>query len=520
VQDSVHECPLCNETFTLFSDLRTHAEQHRPSTSFEKIQSAFRRNVSVYRHTPPEVEQSVMDLVSKTRKAIQHTLAFELAMHRSVKASLIFHVLFEKDVPNANGEYERLEHCFRKKAVQLGSRDGLGTFINDSQVNAANRVSDYTSQGSGWVVVEILQLDIEVVKAPPLNGSCSKLSITNLRSLRKIKSHELQEPGNRCFLKCIAFHFTQNEDESVLDTFIRTHINWDSQGPVHAKAISKFEQMNEHLKLRINLLVSDARDVHPYLRSESKGEHCINLLLYTFKRDGEMVGHYMYIDNLNKLLRQKYVSNSGKLSYRKGVRCVTCLTRYRTEEQLLEHEKLCKKFAPQLVVVPEKGSFLSFNKYNRKYKVPIVGFLDFEAANQKNNFDCKKCKNEECMHQTVTPFTQKPICVSLVICTREREVLHSFTFTGDNAAERLLKELMNIEPLLLQHITQNNSLHMTALNESEFQNSQECHVCEKPLNGDKVRDHDHIKGYYMGAAHNVCNLKRVEFKKYHYTATT
>ena len=37
--------------------------------------------------------------------------------------------------------------------------------------------------------------------------------------------------------------------------------------------------------------------------------------------------------------------------------------------------------------------------------------------------------------------------------------------------------------------------------------SHHCHVCEKPLEGDTVRDHCHITGKYRGAAYNVCNLK-------------
>ena len=34
-----------------------------------------------------------------------------------------------------------------------------------------------------------------------------------------------------------------------------------------------------------------------------------------------------------------------------------------------------------------------------------------------------------------------------------------------------------------------------------------CHVCEKLLEGDSVRDHCHITGRFRGAAHNACNLK-------------
>ena len=40
-----------------------------------------------------------------------------------------------------------------------------------------------------------------------------------------------------------------------------------------------------------------------------------------------------------------------------------------------------------------------------------------------------------------------------------------------------------------------------------FRTAEICHVCDKPLEGDSVRDHCHITGGYRGAAHNACNLK-------------
>ena len=40
-----------------------------------------------------------------------------------------------------------------------------------------------------------------------------------------------------------------------------------------------------------------------------------------------------------------------------------------------------------------------------------------------------------------------------------------------------------------------------------FRTTETCHVCDKPLEGDSVRDHCHITGKYRGAAHNACNLK-------------
>ena len=40
-----------------------------------------------------------------------------------------------------------------------------------------------------------------------------------------------------------------------------------------------------------------------------------------------------------------------------------------------------------------------------------------------------------------------------------------------------------------------------------FRTTETCHVCDKPFEGDSVRDHCYITGKYRGAAHNACNLK-------------
>ena len=50
---------------------------------------------------------------------------------------------------------------------------------------------------------------------------------------------------------------------------------------------------------------------------------------------------------------------------------------------------------------------------------------------------------------------------------------------------------------------------MTIENENNYQNSNDCWICNEKIikNKDKVRDHCHITGKYRGAAHSQCNLK-------------
>lgn len=50
--------------------------------------------------------------------------------------------------------------------------------------------------------------------------------------------------------------------------------------------------------------------------------------------------------------------------------------------------------------------------------------------------------------------------------------------------------------------------HMTADDERVFLTSTHCHLCKKPVVTDenKVHNHCHMTGTYLGAAHNECNL--------------
>ena len=46
---------------------------------------------------------------------------------------------------------------------------------------------------------------------------------------------------------------------------------------------------------------------------------------------------------------------------------------------------------------------------------------------------------------------------------------------------------------------------MTRKDEIAFENAEICHICNKKLDNDKVRDHCHLTGKYRGAAHDYRN---------------
>ena len=68
-----------------------------------------------------------------------------------------------------------------------------------------------------------------------------------------------------------------------------------------------------------------------------------------------------------------------------------------------------------------------------------------------------------------------------------------------------------INQLINDHF--NKKLKMTTEDKKNYQDSQDCWICNEKLDETKVRDHCHITGKYRGTAHDQCNLKLTIPKK-------
>jgi hypothetical protein len=70
-----------------------------------------------------------------------------------------------------------------------------------------------------------------------------------------------------------------------------------------------------------------------------------------------------------------------------------------------------------------------------------------------------------------------------------------------------LESLVNAYDILKGFIKTNKAMIITPEQEQEFQQCVNCHICNKPLLVDRVRDHDHYTGLYRGAGHKHCNAE-------------
>ena len=80
-------------------------------------------------------------------------------------------------------------------------------------------------------------------------------------------------------------------------------------------------------------------------------------------------------------------------------------------------------------------------------------------------------------------------------------------YRGPNAADHFLESLQEEECKIKGVLADPKTMRTTRDDWLAFRTAEPCHVCDKPLEGDSVRDHCHITGEYRGTAHNACNLK-------------
>ena len=90
---------------------------------------------------------------------------------------------------------------------------------------------------------------------------------------------------------------------------------------------------------------------------------------------------------------------------------------------------------------------------------------------------------------------------------------------GANALAEFLDALIVWEAEIIAILRTNRAMkRLTARQQEEYDNAARCYIyrhefVENEAKGFKVRDHDHITGWFIGASHRQCNLERpVSFK--------
>ena len=174
-----------------------------------------------------------------------------------------------------------------------------------------------------------------------------------------------------------------------------------------------------------------------------------------------------------------------------------------------KHISYCSSNETVSVRMPPRNTMLCFNNYQKQLPIPFVVYADFECftkpvntcnPNPEKSYNYNYQKHEPsgfCLYiKGIDPnITFKPI-------------LYTKTKSTDDISAIFVSKLAKVTNKIYNDFYRRPiPLKLTKQEQISFDKAKTCHICNKQLINDKVRDHCHFTGQYRGAAHNSCNLQ-------------
>ena len=166
--------------------------------------------------------------------------------------------------------------------------------------------------------------------------------------------------------------------------------------------------------------------------------------------------------------------------------------------------------------MPEKcENILKFQNYRKQLQVPFVIHAEFEAQKTwilVNQMIIIHIQNHikkihivdliiKLYHETMVSW----LVVMMINKTKPVQI-----YLGENALYKFMEKMLNEVKYCKNMIKYkfHKTLKLIKVDEENFKQAKECHICNKKYNDEdkRVRDHDHVTGKYRGCAHESCNL--------------
>ena len=528
-----YKCVLCGESYYSSSELQTHKKTHNyASETFKIVKEAFNGATRTFRLCSDTTSLSDC-FSSEVWEEILKICQSEIINKRRAYFTQSVHAVFLKF--HEDGDIESkitiVFSSYRKEINISHTSESLGELFYNSYKEIEKRMEDFTENGSGWTLSEIECLDLNFTSINSIRGGC----YYNFKPKHRRGLLILKNKDEFCLLYCIVARFhsksiplSEREKPESYQPFFK-NFNLDNiHFPISIEDITQLEKQNKHLMFKVNVFTEIEGDIyHQRMYNLDENDHesitPVNVLLSEVSDDnGQTFYHYSLIENESKFFAAVYTTKKGQICYSRSVTCAKCIARFSSEEKLKRHETVCKRGGEPckpLLNFKQTHEKLSFQKPWLQYPHLYTGFVDFESLLVKNEdfsekcADCQEKKLQDCQHSyTLNLHNHHAINFCLIIIDRYCDVVFEKVYTGEDAATVFLQTLKDIECDIRISCAKNENMIFTEEDEIIFNQCETCHICKFKISqkSDKVRDHCHQTGRFIGAAHNVCNLNRKE----------
>ena len=214
----------------------------------------------------------------------------------------------------------------------------------------------------------------------------------------------------------------------------------------------------------------------------------------------EQTYHYVLIINLMKL-----VAKIKGREYRDGNElCRKCFHVCSSAQLITSHQKFCLENDSVQITMPTGDKNVKFENYAARWFSPFVVYLDLESlvvpvATVRSN---PTISSSSALEQHL------PCSYCMIVVERNNpEQLHFDIYTGPDCMERFVTK---IEKLAIHFYRQKRKFPCFLGTAPPRDTWSKCWICNVDFNNDaeKVLDHCHFNGKFIGYAHSECNLKR------------
>jgi hypothetical protein len=367
-------------------------------------------------------------------------------------------------------------------------------------------LESYCSSESGWVLDEVLLLELFILKYNPLGGNCGDLELPQelLRTRALINVTGRPANSKTCFLYAViaaihhksdehtgSVHWSEFEDKRQMYRFPES---MDQNETVTVTKIPDFEIENE---ISVNVFAYENDTVFPLFVSTNKSKrgHANLLLLNVMQNDDsasqQAFPHYCAIKDLGTLIYHQRASNH------KLYVCPRCLNAKYSQRDLQQHMELCNLVEPLHVKMPLPGKhFVQFKKHHLQLEAPFVIVARFECF-RRPIYDI----NEPTEGAIVRERFHEPCAFAYYRISTDNSYPKKPVFFTNNDPDIVMKEFLDCmqreqsEALAIMQRIAPMTYCDEGIRNIEASNDK-CHVCDDTfVPGQRVAmDHCHITG--------------------------
>ena len=488
----IHKCGQCGKAFGRIDVLKKHMKTHKinipdPCTDKSAFEGTTLKKVI---NVAKKDQHDLIVALHSNQKMLEKELNAGMETMKALKWHIIVKVNFVKSIG------ETIEHIiayFNGACHTILVDDHIQETMEQSYMKIHNSFIEYQRNGSSWTLDAVEEIHLKITKYKPIQGSSYIPTPTKL--IKKNCIVNPQNKDNKCFMWSILagiYPAQKNPQRISKYTAYVNELDFTGIGfPVKLADVKKFEKQNE---ISVNVFGYEDGEVFPLQLTQFRCPSHFNLLLLSKNK----IQHFCLIKHLDRLLAHTK-SHGGKTYF-----CNYCLQGFTSDLILKNHIENCSVHAPIKILLPdEKDKWLKFKDYEKSLRVPYAVYCDFESVQQRiplNQPNDNRTQTVRTREHKASGFTYK------IVSSLPGEKFPYVTYRGQNTAEVFIHHMLEVEKDLKHRLKTNIPMTMSPEDEHTFQNSENCHVCGRRLDDDRVRDHDHFTGVFRGAAHNSCNL--------------